>query len=89
MKQSLSSCVVDENQNVERLFSSDNLRQLFEYQQDTLCDTHDTFKCKRCNKETGKQFIRAAAMLYGDATTWNHFIRSALTKIRFATATGS
>ncbi|KAJ3384046.1 DNA-dependent ATPase protein rad54 [Lobulomyces angularis] len=52
-KQSLSSCVVDEAENVERHFSIDSLRQLFELNSETLCDTHDTFKCKRCVK--GKQ----------------------------------
>lgn len=71
MKMSLSSCVVDEKEDVERLFSADNLRQLFMYQPDTECDTHDTYNCKRCKKDTG-QFIKAPAMLYGDATTWNH-----------------
>lgn len=80
MKQSLSSCVVDENEDVERLFSADNLRQLFKYRSDTVCDTHDTYKCKRC--KNGRQFIRAQAMLYGDATTWNHFSHAELANIQ-------
>ena len=67
MKMSLSSCVVDEKEDVERLFSADNLRQLFMYQPDTNCDTHDTYNCKRCTKDGQKQ--KAPAMLYGDATT--------------------
>ena len=71
MKMSLSSCVVDEKEDVERLFSADNLRQLFLFQPDTECDTHDTYNCKRCHKDKG-QTIKAPAMLYGDATTWNH-----------------
>lgn len=79
MKQSLSSCVVDENQDVDRLFSIDNLRQLFTFQDETVCDTHDTFKCKRCRD--GRQFIKAPAMLYGDANSWNHFTNSELQKI--------
>jgi len=37
---------------------------------ETTCQTHDLFKCKRCNKETGKQMIKAPAMLYGDTTTY-------------------
>lgn len=77
MKLSLSSCVVDEKEDVERLFSADNLRQLFEYQPETICDTHDTFQCGRCNKEMG-QVIKPAAMLYGDCTTWNHLNHAAL-----------
>lgn len=70
-KLQLSSCVVDSNEDVERLFSSDYLKQLFEYQPNTLSDTHDTYKCKRC-AEDGRQRIKAPAMLYGDATSWNH-----------------
>ncbi|CAI5757138.1 unnamed protein product [Candida verbasci] len=77
MKMSLSSCVVDEKEDVERLFSSDNLKQLFQYQPNTECDTHETYNCKRCNKEKG-QFIKAPAMLYGDATTWNHLNHESL-----------
>lgn len=79
MKQSLSSCVVDENQDVDRLFSLDNLRQLFTFQPETLCDTHDTFRCKRC--KDGKQVMKAPAMLYGDANSWNHFTNDELMKI--------
>lgn len=77
MKISLSSCVVDEKEDVERLFSSDNLKQLFEFQPNTICDTHDTYNCTRCDG-SGKQLQKAPAMLYGDATTWNHLTRDDL-----------
>ncbi|QIW98921.1 hypothetical protein AMS68_004439 [Peltaster fructicola] len=70
-KQSLSSCVVDSAEDVERHFSLDSLRELFQYNAKTTSDTHDTFKCKRC--KDGKQTIKAPAMLYGDTSTWNHF----------------
>ncbi|KAE8215657.1 hypothetical protein CF327_g1084 [Tilletia walkeri] len=70
-KQSLSSCVVDEAQDAERHFSGEDLRALFEFKETTLCDTHDTFKCKRCSG--GKQRIKAQALLYGDTSTWNHY----------------
>lgn len=76
MKLSLSSCVVDEKEDVERIFSGDLLRLLFNYRSDTDCDTHDTYNCKRCT-ENGQR-IKASAMLYGDATTWNHLNRNAL-----------
>lgn len=79
MKMSLSSCVVDEKADVERIFSGDSLKMLFEYQPQTQCDTHDTYNCKRCRPESG-QFIKAPAMLYGDATSWNHLNNSALVK---------
>lgn len=70
-KQALSSAVVDEKEDTERHFSIDALRQLFQFNQNTLCETHDTFKCKRC--KNGKQTIKSPALLYGDASTWNHF----------------
>ncbi|KAF9977341.1 DNA-dependent ATPase protein rad54 [Mortierella antarctica] len=71
-KQSLSSCVVDEDQDVERHFSQENLRQLFQFNEMTeCCDTHETFKCKRC--VDGRQVMKAPQVSYGDTSTWNHF----------------
>ncbi|KAM9897971.1 hypothetical protein OXX79_006564 [Metschnikowia pulcherrima] len=77
MKLSLSSCVVDEKEDVERIFSGDMLRLLFQYRSDTECDTHDTYNCKRCSREKG-QIMKSPAMLYGDSTTWNHLNHGAL-----------
>lgn len=70
-KQSLSSCVVDSAEDVERHFSLDSLRELFQYRPDTASDTHETLKCKRC--KDGRQFVKSPAMLYGDTSSWNHF----------------
>lgn len=75
-KQNLSACVVDEAEDTARHFTQDDLRQLFKFHTNTLCDSHDTYKCKRCRD--GKQFVKAPAMLYGDASTWNHFPNSQL-----------
>ena len=72
-KQSLSSCVVDSAEDVERHFTLDSLRELFQYKPGTTSDTHDSFKCKRC-KPDGKQHLKAPAMLYGDTSSWNHFV---------------
>lgn len=80
-KQSLSSCVVDSAEDVERHFTLDSLRELFEYKAKTTSDTHDTFKCKRCRPD-GKQHIKAPAMLYGDTSTWNHFVNDGLAPIQ-------
>lgn len=77
VKMSLSSCVVDEKEDVERIFSGDMLKLLFQYRSDTECDTHDTYNCKRCTKADGQK-VKAPAMLYGDATTWNHLNNRAL-----------
>jgi len=80
-KQSLSSCVVDSAEDVERHFTLDSLRELFQYHGKTTSDTHDTFKCKRC-KPDGEQFLKAPAMLYGDTSTWNHFTNEGLQPIQ-------
>ncbi|KUJ10662.1 uncharacterized protein LY89DRAFT_689317 [Mollisia scopiformis] len=80
-KQSLSSCVVDSAEDVERHFTLDSLRELFQYRGSTTSDTHDTFKCKRC-KPDGKQYIKAPAMMYGDTSTWNHFVNEGLKPIQ-------
>ncbi|KAG0707655.1 DNA repair protein, SNF2 family [Suillus ampliporus] len=75
-KQALSSAVVDEKEDAERHFSVESLRQLFTFKETTNCDTHDTFKCKRC--KDGKQVIKSPALLYGDASTWNHYTNEEL-----------
>ncbi|KAJ7046886.1 DNA repair protein, SNF2 family [Mycena alexandri] len=75
-KQALSSAVVDEKEDIERHFSVDALRKLFLFNEETLCETHETFKCKRCKE--GKQMIKAPAMLYGDGSSWNHFTNAEL-----------
>lgn len=67
-KQALSSAVVDEKQDAERHFSVDMLRQLFQFKENTLCETHETFKCKRC--KDGRQVMKSPALLYGDASTY-------------------
>jgi DNA repair and recombination RAD54-like protein len=40
---------------------------LFLFNEHTECETHETFKCKRCKH--GKQVIKAPVLLYGDAST--------------------
>ncbi|KAJ8276958.1 hypothetical protein GJAV_G00069810 [Gymnothorax javanicus] len=47
-KKALSSCVVDEEQNVERHFSLEELKELFSLSEDTASDTHNRFRCRRC-----------------------------------------
>jgi DNA repair and recombination RAD54-like protein len=66
-KQALSSAVVDEKEDTERHFSVELLRQLFLFNESTICETHETFKCKRC--KDGKQTSKSQALLYGDAST--------------------
>ncbi|EIW66754.1 hypothetical protein TREMEDRAFT_70028 [Tremella mesenterica DSM 1558] len=69
-KQNLSACVVDEAEDTARHFTADDLRQLFKFHPETLSDTHDTYKCKRC--QGSKQNVKSKVLLYGDSSTWNH-----------------
>jgi DNA repair and recombination RAD54-like protein len=66
-KQSLSNCVVDEATDMERHFSLADMRQLFLLHTASDCETHDTFKCKRCIQ--GKQHTSAETMNYGDTSS--------------------
>lgn len=75
-KQALSASVVDSAEDVERHFSAESLRELFQLKQGTRSDTHDTYKCKRCDQESGMQKIKSAAMLYGDQSSWNHLVNN-------------
>ncbi|KAJ1940954.1 DNA-dependent ATPase protein rad54, partial [Linderina macrospora] len=73
-KTSLATCVVDEQENVDRHFSRDQMRQLFtaRLRGETMCDTHDQFKCRRCVH--GRQAIRASEnMDFADHNSWEHF----------------
>ncbi|KAI7854251.1 P-loop containing nucleoside triphosphate hydrolase protein [Circinella umbellata] len=75
-KQSISNCVVDEATDSERHFSVADMRQLFQLNNDSECETHDTFKCKRCIQ--GKQYRKAETMQYGDASSWDHYDKDLL-----------
>ncbi|KAI6225709.1 DNA repair and recombination protein RAD54-like [Aphelenchoides besseyi] len=47
-KKALSSCVVDEVEDVARHFSSNELKTLFELNTTVSSDTHEKLKCTRC-----------------------------------------
>ncbi|KAM4640602.1 DNA repair and recombination protein RAD54-like [Discoglossus pictus] len=71
-KKALSSCVVDEEQDVERHFSIGELKELFILNEETASDTHDKFKCRRC--VNGRQ-VRAppdGTDCTSDLSQWNH-----------------
>ncbi|KAJ1722517.1 DNA-dependent ATPase protein rad54 [Coemansia erecta] len=81
-KTSLSTCVIDEQENVERHFSRDEMKQLFRptLRGQTTCETHEQFKCRRCVR--GRQAIRAQEpMDFADHNSWDHFSRGDCAKI--------
>ncbi|KAJ3355517.1 DNA-dependent ATPase protein rad54 [Allomyces javanicus] len=83
-KQMLSNCVVDAETDVERHFSLDNLKELFQYNAATLSDTHASYKCKRCINDIQSKPPARSSSARNEATDmslWNHFSKKELNKV--------
>uniref|UniRef100_A0A3Q2G2S0 DNA repair and recombination protein RAD54-like n=1 Tax=Cyprinodon variegatus TaxID=28743 RepID=A0A3Q2G2S0_CYPVA len=70
-KKALSSCVVDEEQDVERHFSLGQLRELFTLSEETHSDTHD-FHCRRCVNGREVRPPPEGTDCTSDLSQWNH-----------------
>ncbi|XP_057371515.1 DNA repair and recombination protein RAD54-like [Daphnia carinata] len=71
-KKALSSCVVDNEDDVERHFSLSDLRDLFKLEDQTMSDTHDKFKCRRCVNRIQVKPPPDDATCNSDLSQWNH-----------------
>lgn len=71
-KKALSSCVVDNEEDVERHFSINELRDLFTLNENTRSDTHDRFKCKRCVNNIQIKPPPEGSDCTCDLSQWNH-----------------
>ncbi|XP_061635142.1 DNA repair and recombination protein RAD54-like [Phyllopteryx taeniolatus] len=71
-KKALSSCVVDEEQDVERHFSLGELRELFALNGETASDTHDKFRCRRCVNGIQARAPAAESDCTSDLSQWHH-----------------
>lgn len=71
-KKALSSCVVDKEEDVERHFSREQLRDLFKLKEDSNSDTHDTFKCKRCVNNIQVRGPPEGSDTNSDLSQWHH-----------------
>ncbi|VDK42180.1 unnamed protein product [Anisakis simplex] len=71
-KKALSSCVVDEEVDVARHFSKDQLRHLFELKTNIASDTHDTLKCTRCISGIESREPLESADTNSDLSEWYH-----------------
>ncbi|CAH8512876.1 unnamed protein product, partial [Dicrocoelium dendriticum] len=71
-KKALSSCVVDQQEEVERHFSLGDLRELFMYHAETVSDTHDRFKCRRCVNLVQVKPPPPESDCNCDLSMWNH-----------------
>uniref|UniRef100_A0A914LH77 DNA repair and recombination protein RAD54-like n=1 Tax=Meloidogyne incognita TaxID=6306 RepID=A0A914LH77_MELIC len=71
-KKALSSCVVDEVENVARHFSADELKTLFQLETQTSSDTHDKLKCQRCMNGKEMKDPPETADTNSDLALWHH-----------------
>ncbi|PIK51719.1 putative DNA repair and recombination protein RAD54-like [Apostichopus japonicus] len=71
-KRALSSCVVDNEENVARHFSLNDLRDLFQLKETTKSDTHDNLQCKRCVNNIQTRPPPDDANCNSDMMNWHH-----------------
>ncbi|XP_063229538.1 DNA repair and recombination protein RAD54-like isoform X2 [Bacillus rossius redtenbacheri] len=71
-KKALSSCVVDNEEDVARHFTQADLRHLFALEEGTLSDTHDKFRCKRCLNHIQVKLPPDGSDCSSDLSCWNH-----------------
>ncbi|CAG0887496.1 unnamed protein product [Darwinula stevensoni] len=71
-KKALSSCIVDQEEDVQRHFSLADLRELFKLHEDTLSNTHDKFKCRRCVNNVQAKPPPDDADCSSDLSLWHH-----------------
>ncbi|XP_075800678.1 DNA repair and recombination protein RAD54-like isoform X2 [Microtus pennsylvanicus] len=71
-KKALSSCVVDEEQDVERHFSLGELKELFTLDEASLSDTHDRLHCRRCVNSRQVWPPPDGSDCTSDLAQWNH-----------------
>ncbi|XP_063153940.1 DNA repair and recombination protein RAD54-like [Candoia aspera] len=71
-KKALSSCVVDEEQDVERHFSLGELKELFTLNETTTSDTHDKIKCRRCVNGHQVRPPPEGSDCTSDLSQWHH-----------------
>ncbi|TKR93523.1 hypothetical protein L596_007959 [Steinernema carpocapsae] len=71
-KKALSSCVVDEELDVARHFSSDQLKTLFDSNMSITSDTHEKLKCKRCLNGIESVEPPVSADTNSDLANWFH-----------------
>ncbi|XP_021339494.1 DNA repair and recombination protein RAD54-like [Mizuhopecten yessoensis] len=71
-KKALSSCVIDKEEDVERHFSLGELKDLFKLNENTISDTHDKFKCKRCVNNIQVKPPPEGSDCNSDLSLWHH-----------------
>ncbi|XP_011700841.1 PREDICTED: DNA repair and recombination protein RAD54-like [Wasmannia auropunctata] len=71
-KKALSSTVVDQEDDVARHFTINDLRDLFKLEENTVSDTHAKFKCKRCVNGIEVKGPSEQSDCNSDLSDWRH-----------------
>lgn len=71
-KKALSSTVVDQEDDVARHFTINDLRDLFKIEENTVSDTHDKFKCRRCVNGVEMKGPPEQSDCNSDLSEWRH-----------------
>lgn len=71
-KKALSDTVVDQNEDSMRHFCAEDLKDLFRLEENTLSDTHDKFKCKRCVRNVQSILPPEGSDCTSDLSNWYH-----------------
>ncbi|ETN67272.1 DNA repair and recombination protein RAD54 [Anopheles darlingi] len=71
-KKALSTTVVDNNEDGERHFTRDDLKDLFKLDEGTISDTHDIFRCKRCTNGVQTKLPPDNSDCMSDLVHWYH-----------------
>lgn len=71
-KKALSDTVVDQNEESLRHFTSDDLKDLFRLEENTLSDTHGKFRCKRCVNNIQVTLPPENSDCTSDLSNWYH-----------------
>eukprot|EP01117_Protostelium_nocturnum_P012146 TRINITY_DN4455_c0_g2_i2.p1 TRINITY_DN4455_c0_g2~~TRINITY_DN4455_c0_g2_i2.p1 ORF type:complete len:842 (-),score=232.18 TRINITY_DN4455_c0_g2_i2:126-2303(-) len=86
-KQGLSNSVVDGKANEKKAhFTKEELRDLFSYNSDTICDTHDLLQCKKCGihiEKKRKKNEESSKALESEFEGWTHSHESASCDVTF------
>ncbi|XP_076166694.1 DNA repair and recombination protein RAD54-like okr isoform X2 [Ptiloglossa arizonensis] len=71
-KKALSSTVIDQEEDVARHFTLNDLRDLFKLEENTISDTHAKFKCKRCINGIEVKGPSEQSDCNSDLSDWRH-----------------
>lgn len=71
-KKALSESIVDADEEVERHFTQEDLKQLFRFEEGTTSHTHSVLKCQRCFKGAQATDPPSDATSNSDLKDWHH-----------------